>query len=173
MKIERIQITAFGKLDDFELLPKDGINIIEGPNESGKSTIAAFIRFIFYGLSGKAEGEISPRERFLSWSKTEASGSLTLSSEKGRFRIERAIVKNARGFSEHLTVVDLQNGAILKNADPAVMFLDAMPEEVFCRTAFVAQSDGSGFDNKKITEAIENILSSADESVNTKKAVKK
>ena len=173
MKIERIQITAFGKLKDFELLPGDGINIIEGPNESGKSTIASFIRFIFYGLSGKAEGELSPKEKFLSWHKTEASGSLTLANAKGSFRIERAIIKNTRGFSEHLTVVDLQSGAILKNADPVAMFLGGIPEEVFCRTAFVAQADGSGFDNKKITEAIENILSSADESVNTKKAVKK
>ena len=60
MKIERIRIESFGRLSDFELNLSQGINILEGPNESGKSTIAAFIRFIFYGLSAKAEGVFYP-----------------------------------------------------------------------------------------------------------------
>ena len=53
------------------------------------------------------------------------------------------------------------------------MFLAGVPEEVFCRTAFVGQADGSFIDGQKIGQAIENILSSADESVNTKKAIKR
>ncbi len=173
MKIEHINIRSFGPLTDFDLTLSNGINILEGANESGKSTVAAFIRFIFYGLSGKADGELSPKEKYLPWSGCEAQGSLTLSTEKGAFRIERAIVQNARGTSEHLTVINIATGAILKNADPVLMFLDGIPEEVFCRTAFVGQADGSTVDGKKISEAIENILSSADESVNTKKAIKK
>jgi len=173
MKIERIRIESFGRLSDFELNLSQGINILEGPNESGKSTIAAFIRFIFYGLSAKAEGDISPREQFLSWSTAQASGSLTVRVSEGQYRIERALVKSGRGLSEHLTVVDLTTGAILKNQDPAAMFMAGVPEEVFCRTAFVGQADGSFIDGQKIGQAIENILSSADESVNTKKAIKR
>ena len=173
MKIERISIVSFGRLTDFDLTLSDGINVLEGANESGKSTIAAFIRFAFYGLSGKADGELSPREKYLTWGRKEAMGSLTVSNEKGTYRIERAIVQNARGVSEHLTVIDTATGSILKNADPVAMFLQNTPEEVFCRTAFVGQADGSAIDGKKIGEAIENILSSADESVNTKKAIKK
>lgn len=173
MKIERIQIESFGKLSDFELNLSDGINILEGPNESGKSTVAAFIRFIFYGLSAKSEGDLSPREQFMSWSRAKAAGSLTVRSKDGSYRIERALIKGARGVSEHLTVVDLATGAILKNQDPAEMFLESVPEEVFCRTAFVGQADGSFIDGQKVGQAIENILCSADESVNTKKAIKK
>ena len=173
MKIERIRIESFGKLTDFELNFEDGINVLEGANESGKSTVAAFIRFIFYGLSAKGEGDLSPREQFLSWNSAKAEGSLTLSCDKGAFRIERALLKNARGISEHLTVVDLKTGSIVKNQDPAALFLEGVPEEVFCRTAFVGQADGSFIDGQKIGQAIENILSSADESVSTKKAIKK
>lgn len=173
MKIERIQIASFGRLHDLDLSLENGINILEGPNESGKTTIAAFIRFIFYGLSGKAENGLSPRDQYLSWSTKEASGSLTLSCPKGHFRIERALLQNARNVSEHLTVVDLSSGAIVKNADPALLFLSGTPEEVFCRTAFVGQADGNTVDGKKVGQAIENILTSADESVNTKKAIKK
>lgn len=173
MKIERIQIASFGRLKDLDLTPENGINILEGPNESGKTTIAAFIRFAFYGLSGKSENGLSPREQYLSFGSKEASGSLTLSCPQGKFRIERALVQNARGFSEHLTVVDLSSGAIVKNADPVSLFLANTPEDVFCRTAFVGQADGSMVDGKKVGQAIENILTSADESVNTKKAIKK
>ena len=43
MKIERISIVSFGRLTDFDLTLSDGINVLEGANESGKSTIAAFI----------------------------------------------------------------------------------------------------------------------------------
>ncbi len=173
MKIERIQIASFGRLKDLDLTLGNGINILEGPNESGKTTLATFIRFAFYGLSGKSENGLSPREQYLSFGTKEASGSLTLSCPQGKFRIERALLQNARGFSEHLTVVDLSSGAIVKNADPVTLFLAGTPEEVFCRTAFVGQADGSTVDGKKVGQAIENILTSADESVNTKKAIKK
>ena len=43
-----------------------GVNVILGDNEAGKSTICAFIKFIFYGLSGKStSGEMSERKRYL------------------------------------------------------------------------------------------------------------
>ncbi|MBE6638162.1 MAG: hypothetical protein E7616_01715 [Ruminococcaceae bacterium] len=173
MKIEHITIRNFGKLSDFELSLESGLNIIEGANESGKSTIAAFIRFIFYGLSGRSDGEISPREQYLSWSKGEASGSLEVSVDQGRYRIERTLTQNSRNISEHLAVVDIASGTILKNANPAALFLAGVPEDVFCRTAFVGQEDGSILNGKQAGQAIENILSSADESINTKKAIKK
>ena len=49
LKIERINIAAFGKLKekDIELDPK--VNLITAPNEGGKTTLAAFIRFALYG----------------------------------------------------------------------------------------------------------------------------
>ena len=53
-----------------------GFNIIEGPNESGKSTIAAFIKFMFYGFADKAE-----RSRYYSFGTTSASGTMTLVHE--------------------------------------------------------------------------------------------
>ena len=77
MIIEKIRIECFGKLEqrDFEFC--EGVNIIEGANESGKATLAAFIKFIFYGLSSKAKDSgLSDREKYMSWSKGSAGGSL-------------------------------------------------------------------------------------------------
>ncbi|MGI6578261.1 MAG: AAA family ATPase [Eubacteriales bacterium] len=50
MTIREMQAT-FGKLDSKTLLLSEGLNIIEGANESGKSTWCAFIRAMFYGIN--------------------------------------------------------------------------------------------------------------------------
>ena len=49
MIIESIHIDKFAGLSDFDLRLGAGLNIIEGKNESGKSTVAAFIKFLFLG----------------------------------------------------------------------------------------------------------------------------
>ena len=67
MIIEKIHIISFGKLADFTLDLSEGINIIEGGNESGKSTISAFIKFMFYGLSSDANERAIRGERPAKW----------------------------------------------------------------------------------------------------------
>ena len=39
MKINNLKINGFGKLEDKEINLKNGINIIYGKNETGKSTL--------------------------------------------------------------------------------------------------------------------------------------
>ena len=63
MTFESIYIKSFGKLNGKKIVFSDGVNIIEGANESGKSTIGAFIQFIFYGLPSKT----SEKLRYISW----------------------------------------------------------------------------------------------------------
>ena len=46
--IKKLEITSFGCLKNKILNPSEGINDIVAPNESGKSTLAAFIKFIFF-----------------------------------------------------------------------------------------------------------------------------
>ena len=58
MIIQKIEIGSFGKLENTVLNLSGGVNIVRGANESGKSTICNFIKFIFYGLPQK------PSERF-------------------------------------------------------------------------------------------------------------
>ena len=90
MRIDKINITEFGALKDRSFSLKDGINVFEGRNESGKSTIAAFIRFMLYGMPKKtASSELSDRERGLSWDNLTAAGNMELSLPDGSYRIER------------------------------------------------------------------------------------
>ena len=50
MKILSLNITEFGGLSDFQLDFSDGLNVIEGANESGKSTLLLFVMYMLYGL---------------------------------------------------------------------------------------------------------------------------
>ena len=68
MIIEKIEIGSFGKLDNMTISLSDGVNIIRGGNESGKSTICNFIKFIFYGLPSKAEDKM----KLISWNTSSA-----------------------------------------------------------------------------------------------------
>ncbi len=50
MKINRLHLKSFGKFKDKEILLNDGLNVVYGPNEAGKSTIQKFIVGMFFGF---------------------------------------------------------------------------------------------------------------------------
>ena len=56
MQIERIHMDSFMGKKDFTLEFSPGVNMIEGGNESGKSTLAEFIKFMLYGALSKGCG---------------------------------------------------------------------------------------------------------------------
>ena len=50
MKIKALRIKAFGKFKDKIVTLKPGLNVIYGDNESGKTTMQAFIQGMFFGF---------------------------------------------------------------------------------------------------------------------------
>ena len=44
MKIQELEVKNFGKFTDRRIQMEDGINILYGENESGKSTLHTFIK---------------------------------------------------------------------------------------------------------------------------------
>ena len=68
MQIKNIRINNFGKLKNKNIELNNGINIIFGENESGKSTLLKFISSMFYGASKNKNGErISDFEKYTPW----------------------------------------------------------------------------------------------------------
>ncbi len=72
MYIKTIKIYGFGKHINREINFKTGLNVIYGDNEAGKSTMFAFIRAMFYGLTGR--GEDNYRKRFMPWDRLDKMG---------------------------------------------------------------------------------------------------
>ena len=75
MKITKLKIDGFGKFVDFDMSLHSGLNVIYGPNESGKTTLSDFMAFTISGF------EAIEVERYRPWSGDELGGSLVL--EKG------------------------------------------------------------------------------------------
>ena len=163
MYIEKLHIDTFGKLADIDIELGSTVNIIEGANESGKSTVAAFIKFILYGVPSRE------RARLLSWQTGGAAGSITLNDGGKRYRIERAVVGNR----EAVQLIDVDTNMPMRHAldrtTPGEFFL-GVDAEMFASTAFVSQLGGTVSGGAKVSEGIENILFSADENVNTQRA---
>ncbi|MBE6607711.1 MAG: hypothetical protein E7633_04055 [Ruminococcaceae bacterium] len=174
MYIESVAIESFGSYKNYACAFARGINIIEGPNESGKTTLGAFIKFIFYGLGKKAssQGGLSEVKRYKSWESDTASGSLVLEHGGKRYRIER-IVRPGTRTQENVKIVDLETMTeCFKGEHPGKLFF-GVEEEVFSQTAYVGQADGGKVNGKPVSSAIENMLFSGDESVSTLAAQKK
>jgi uncharacterized protein YhaN len=160
MIIEELKIGKFAGFENKTFNFSKGINLIEGENESGKSSIAEFIRFIFYGVKEEDKGKISS-----------AFGYLVLSCGKGRFRIERSFTCGGGQIDERVTIVDLQINAPLKGRDPAAMFL-RVPERIFERSCFFSQFGTRDVGGEALASALENMLSSADEQINAEKSAR-
>ncbi|WP_051993157.1 ATP-binding protein [Clostridium sartagoforme] len=63
MIISKIHIISFAGLKNKILELEDGINIIYGENEKGKSTIQNFIRIWLYGMNSKRSKDIKNNDR--------------------------------------------------------------------------------------------------------------
>ena len=71
MQILRIHIENFGKLHDFDMEFREGLNHINAANGWGKSTLAAFLKAVFYGLEATTRRSLKENERkkYLPWNR--------------------------------------------------------------------------------------------------------
>src|SRR2546430_1460512 len=93
MKIENIRVDGFGVWNDqsWELL-EPGLNVFHGPNETGKSTLMAFVRSILFGFDRR--GSV---RRYEPLNGGTHGGWLDLVIGDRRLRIERKSGRHVRG----------------------------------------------------------------------------
>ena len=104
MKIIQLNVVEFGGLKNKVVELDGGLNVLWGDNESGKSTMMLFIRFMLYGLPKKgAKGLV--RERALSWDNKRAEGVMTFEHDGRRIRVERRTAAVGTRLNDSLTVI--------------------------------------------------------------------
>lgn len=177
MRIINLHIEDFGCFSnrDFEFCR--GVNLVTGENESGKSTLISFIKFILYGMPKKSAENAAFRARSISWQTGTAAGSMTLEKNGRTYTVSRRGVlhktEKRESYSEDSSIIDCETGLeIHKNAVPGEVFL-GVPLTVFESTCFVRQLGSGDIDTADLSRSLENMLVSADESLNLKKALDK
>ncbi len=96
MKIHRIHINHFGKLENLTLTFSQGIHLITGENEAGKSTLHAFLQSMFFGME-RGRGRAARTDlynRYLPWKGSNTYGGvLELEKDGIRYAIHRNFEK--------------------------------------------------------------------------------
>jgi len=159
VKINNLHITAFGKLEDLTLTLKPGMNLIEGDNEFGKSTILSFIRAMFYGFSQRSQTRMrdNDRRKFTPWNGNSFGGSIEFEHEGKTYLLEKVFLKRRADDRTALTL--LPSGQKLDLAQKDVgEYLFAISEAEFVNTVFVGQLSSNILNTEKETDDISSRL---------------
>ena len=178
MKIQKLKINSFGKLENKEIELKEKINIIYGENESGKSTLLKFITGMFYGLSKNKNGkEISDYDKYKPWKKDEYSGKINYQLDNGEvYEIFRdfhkknpqIILNGTEDISKQFSIDKNKGNEFFKEQTN-------IDESVFFHTAGVMQEEIKldKIEQNGLIQKITNLISSGDDSISFKKSIEK
>ena len=177
MKIISLHIEDFGCFSNRDFDLSRGVNLVSGENESGKSTLISFIKFVLYGMPKKSSETAAFRSRSISWQTGVAAGSMQIETDGKLYTVSRRgvlrVTAKRESYSEECTIVDEALGIeVHKGECPGELFL-GVPLSVFESTCFVRQLGSGDIDTDDVSRSLENMLVSADESLNLQKALDK
>ena len=138
MKIRKIYIDNFGKFNNYSIDLDQGLNIIYGPNEAGKSTLMAFISMVFYGSKQRSQDLLkNPREKYNPWGNSTMSGHIVLDCDLGQVRIQRVFGNTNK--KDQVEIFNNITGApiILEDYQAPGKELFGMDLEEFEKTVFI------------------------------------
>ena len=139
MQINELLLKNFGKFHDRQIDLDEGINLIHGENESGKSTIHTFIRGMLFGIE-RGRGRAAQNDTFSIYEPWENpnyySGILKFKSGEKHFRIERNFDK----YSKKAELICEEDGEVLSVEDGDLqMLLGEMDAERYDNTVSMSQ----------------------------------
>lgn len=109
MIIKKIHIKGFGKLQNSDYEFSEGINLVTGNNESGKSTLHKFIEAMFFGFFkpyAKNKTYTAEYEKYIPWASQNYSGTVTYSYNGKDYTLFRNFSKR----NEKITLTDELTG---------------------------------------------------------------
>ena len=173
MKIKSMT-AVFGKLTGQRLALAPGFNLIEAPNEGGKSTWAAFLKAMFYGIDTRdrdKKGYLADKNRYQPWSGAPMEGEITLEWQ-GRDVTIRRFPKGNTPFGTFEAVYTGTQEPVpgLTGADCGELLL-GVGREVFERSAFLGQSGSLAIQSTpELERRIAALVSSGEEDVSYSQA---
>ena len=165
MKLTRLHVENFGKLQNFDYSFDKGLNVLLEENGWGKSTLAAFIKAMLYGMpaSSKQSLDENERKKYMPWQGGAYGGSLEFSTATGKYRIERFF--GAKESGDSFVLYDLatncESQRYSQNVGEELFGIDA---DGFSRTVYLSQhATVAKGDNNSITAKLGDLLDDVDD----------
>lgn len=121
MKILSMHIHGFGKLHDQDITFEDGLNVVYGKNEAGKSTLHTFIKGMLFGIE-KQRGRAAKNDVYSKYEPWQGAGTyqgwLRIESGGQIYRIERRFQKKNK--------VIIVNETLGKELEPTKSLMDQL-----------------------------------------------
>ena len=178
MQIKKIKINNFGKLNDKEIELNNGINVIYGENESGKSTLLKFITSMFYGINKNKNGQkISDYDKYTPWTEGEFSGKISyILDNNEQYEVYRNFTKkNPQIFDKDGNDVSKKYSIDKTYGNQYFSEQTKVDEELFTMAQVVAQQEVK-LDEKKqniLIQKASNIMLTGEDDVSFQKVLSK
>ena len=173
MRILELEIINFGKFHDETVRFHDGINLIYGANEMGKTTLHSFIRGMFFGIE-KQRGRAAKNDEYSlrePWYGGAFAGVMRFESGGKIFRLERNFYRKDKCVS----LICETNGEILsvEKGDLQVL-MEGMNEDAFRNTVFFNQQSAATDEGlaRELRNYMTNLQNAGDGEMNVSAAIK-
>ena len=179
MILKELNLISFGKFQNKTIHLKEGLNILYGKNESGKTTIHNFIDGMFYGFLkpyAKRRNYLEGLEKYRPWNNQNYAGVLKLFQEGKVYRIERDFEKGKVKVYDDLVGIDItakiDKGERLKDNLPGIHFFD-FNNMVYNNTISIKQLENKIESDlsKELGDRLANISTSLDDDISVKNAI--
>ena len=151
MKLVKCYVSSFGKLKDFSYDFNSQLNTFKEDNGWGKSTLATFIKAMFYGLvSGKRNVNENERIKYRPWNTTERFGGSIWFEKDGKvYKLERFF--GTKEAEDTVRLFDEETGKEFSKTENLGHRLFQIDEEGFLSTTYFSQKDFQVKSNTSIT----------------------
>lgn len=163
-----LSMTAtFGKLSRQTLRFDRGLNVVEAPNEWGKSTWCAFLMAMLYGIDTSSRtktGYLADKEHYAPWSGEPMSGSMEILWNDREITIQRQ--NKGRTPMGEVKAFETQTGIPvpeLSVAAPGQVLL-GVERSVFARAGFLKLSEMPVTEDESLRRRLNELVTTGDES---------
>ncbi len=175
MKISKIYISAFGGLKGFTLELSEGLNVIYGENENGKSTVAAFIKAMFYGTGKKTQQlSTSIRQKYTPWNGDSMGGRIYFEHAGKQYCLERQFRKSDS--TDRILLTDMDTGVSTETSESIGQRFFGISAAAFERSMFIGSTGGFLKDDaaqSELSSKLSNIALTGDEDISYQRIAKR
>ncbi|MDE7010933.1 MAG: AAA family ATPase [Oscillospiraceae bacterium] len=157
---------SFGRLERAELSLRPGLNVIESPNEGGKSTWTAFLQIMFYGLNTRDRSPNADKRRYQPWSGAFMEGSMDLQAGGRDLTLTRRTARANSPMSAFSAVYTGTASPVegLTASDCGELLL-GVPQEVYVRSALIRQGGLAIGPHAALEQRINALITTGEEDV--------